>query len=323
MNKIRLDFEIKGKISIEVNESVLKVIAEEYQGDHEEYFRYFPIVSDNIQWDLEEKEYETKVLEEALETYRKNNGFEENFQLSKCLKIKKNLNKYLHMNSFEEFKKYNQDIIIEEFVFDKVELEHVSSYADENNPTSEFNYIYFDKENIVSTNTRVLVCNKNNTNYKDIYIPKLFCDALCAFQDAQIFIEYETQTTYLVLDEKIYKDEFKNLRFIDYKKIIPTKFNLSMDTVDMIGTSRTLLLNEDEGIRAFAYRLTDRFSVSANKKLDDKYLCASTNINFGLECVGIVDYNLPFVLFTKDKQKLLVVMPLIFSDEEIEKYLKN
>lgn len=308
---MELEIEIKGKTTINISESVLKTIVEEYKGNYEEYLESYPIDKDSIDWDFENKEYETENLLVVLNKYRIDNGYDANYELPKDLKLKKQLKKYLFMESIEQLQNYHLKDKLEEFKFDKVELDYISSYADEHNPKEELNFIYFDKENIVATDTRVLVCNKNNSSYFDIYIPKIFCEAYCLFDEVKIFFEKNLQVIYLVLDGKVYKDEFKKFKFVEYKRIIPNSYSITLNTIDMIGNSRALLLDETKGVRAFAY------------KLNDNYLCANLNkIHFGLEFIGINKCTLPFVLFDGNKERLQVIMPLILSNDEVEEYLK-
>lgn len=305
---MELEFEIKGKVKVNIDESILKKITEDYKGNYEEYFELYPIDKDSIDWDLENKEYETDNLLIALNKYRVDNGFNDNYELPKNLMLKKQLKNYYYMDSLEQLKNYHSEDNLEEFIFNKKELEYLSFYADEHNPKNELNFVYFDKENILATDTRVLVCNKNNSLYSDIYIPKVFCEAYVLFDEVKIFFEKSLDLIYLVFDGKIYKDSFKNFKFYEYKRIIPKEFKTILKTVEMIENSKTLLLEKE--IKAFAYRF------------EDNYLCAKLNIDLSLEFVGINSYALPFMLFNNTKDKLQIVMPLLLENNEIEKCLK-
>ena len=308
---MKLELTVKGKIIINVTEKDLKVIAEEHKGNYEEYFEMYPIDTNAIEWDNEDKEYETEDLLTALNKYRCDNGFDENYELPRNLQIIKYLKKYLYMDSLEQLEKYHLKDNLEEFIFDKIELSYISSYADIHHPREELNFVYFDKDSIVSTDSKVLICNKNNSSYNDIYIPKYFCEAYCLFDNARIFFEKKLQLIYLIIDEKVYKVSFENFRYLDYKRIIPNEYKITARTLEVMEQSKTFIVDKEKGVYAFAYRL------------NDYYLCAKMNINFGLDFIGINSHALPFVLFDERKEKLQIVMPLLLENNEVEEYINK
>lgn len=311
---MNLSIELKGTYHIDINDIVLKEIIEQYDGNYKEYLKNIKVDNEEINWFIEQKDYKTNQLEKALDEYISKNEYC-SIKDKRDLIIKRKLNKFLHMVSSDEFNNLQQ------FFYNKAELSSVYKYADENNSRNEFNFVYFDDENVLSTNMKVLICNKNHSTHSNIFIPKIFCEAYVLLDNARIYYDKKESVIYLFLDGKVYKEQFKDFKFIDYKKVIPDKFEITIKTIDFIANSKTIMIDEKNSTRAFAYKLTNRYSCVSNKLLEDKYLCAMLELNFGLEYTGINDYSLPFVLFDEKKEYMQIVMPIILSNEEINKYL--
>lgn len=315
---MKLNIQLKGNCSIDIGEDELNEIVQKFDGCCGNYMKQLHIDNSKIEWTIEDSEHDVSKLESALIDFQLTKGTIKH-GLNTFYKMK--LNKYLFMDSIVQLKNLHEDNNLIEFSYNKIDLFKVFNYADEHNPRKELNFVYFNEDYILATNTKILICNKNHSSHYDIYIPKMFCEAYHTFDDAKIFYEKEQGLVYLLLNGKIYKDEFKDFKFIDYKKIIPDTFNTTLKTIDFIANSKTLLLDEKDRIRAFAYKLTNRYSCIDNKNLEDRYLCAYLNLDFGLENAGINDYHLPFALYDDKKENMQIVMPLLLSNYEVYNHL--
>lgn len=115
----------------------------------------------------------------------------------------------------------------------KNQLKNLIMSCDTNNPKYELNFIFIDKENAVSTNTRCVTIVEHNQNTKEMWLHISLAKAAIKDSKATHFI-IESNNSIISTD----KDEFhimrysidmtdytySTMKFPDYKRIIPQSF---------------------------------------------------------------------------------------------------
>ena len=191
----------------------------------------------------------------------------------------------------------------------KNQLKNLIISCDTNNPKYELNFIFIDKENAVSTNTRCVTIIEHNQNTEEMWLHISLAKAAIKDTRATHFI-IESNNSIISID----KDEFhimrysidmtdytcSTMKFPDYKRIIPQSFTKqNIPFTDASQINGILALDE--------------------VNLNPKYL--------PLISEGYISHNgdqLPVMI--QDAERLIthVVMPIV-SDrfKELKDYLKK
>ena len=128
----------------------------------------------------------------------------------------------------------------------KNQLKNLIISCDTNNPKYEFNFIYIDKENAVSTNTRCITVIEHNENTEEMWLHVSLAKTAIKDSKATHFI-IENSNSITSVD----KDEFhimrysitmtdytySTMKFPDYQRIIPqscTKSNIPFTNITQI-----------------------------------------------------------------------------------------
>lgn len=115
----------------------------------------------------------------------------------------------------------------------KNQLKNLIMSCDTNNPKYELNFIFIDKENAVSTNTRCVTIVEHNQNTKEMWLHiSLAKTAIKDSRDTHFIIEsnnsiistdkYEFHIMRYSIDMTDYT--YSTMKFPDYKRIIPQSF---------------------------------------------------------------------------------------------------
>ena len=191
----------------------------------------------------------------------------------------------------------------------KNQLKNLIISCDTNNPKYELNFIYIDKENAVSTNTRCVTVIEHNENTEEMWLHVSLAKTAIKDSKATHFI-IEANNSIISVD----KDEwnimrysqdltdytYSTMKFPDYKRIIPQEcIKSNIPFTDASQTQGILALDE----------------VNVNPK----YLPLINE--------GYISYNasnLPVMIQDSEKIITHVVMPTI-SDrfKELKDYLKK
>ena len=191
----------------------------------------------------------------------------------------------------------------------KNQLKNLIISCDTNNHKYELNFIYIDKENAVSTNTRCVTIVEHNQNTKEMWLHVSLAKTAIKDSKATHFI-IESNNSIISVD----KDEFNIMRysidmtdytystmkFPDYKIIIPTSFTKS--NIPFTDASQM------QGILAID-------EVNVNPKylplIDEGYISYNTD-------------NLPVMIQDVDRLITNVVMPINDGRfKELKDYLKK
>lgn len=193
--------------------------------------------------------------------------------------------------------------------FTKNQLKNLIISCDTNNPKYELNFIYIDKENAVSTNTRCVTIIEHNENTEEMWLHISLAKTAIKDSKATHFIiessnsiisvdKYECHIMRYSIDMKDYT--YSTMKFPDYKRIIPQ--SCSKSNIPFTDASQM------QGILAL-----DEVNVNP------KYL--------PLISEGYISHNgdqLPVMIQDADKLITHVVMPIV-SDrfKELKYYLKK
>lgn len=180
----------------------------------------------------------------------------------------------------------------------------------------ELETLYFNNKDIVATNTRAMIVINNNTNFKNIFIPKEFIKAY-VYKNAKILIDKGNKLVYLQYENETYRFCFENYTYVDYKRIIEQCKNDKYTKIKVNDFLEKSIALKDDGKDILIFKLD---KTDSNNR---KYLCLN-NFFFveDMKDIFYQDYNLP-ISFVDDEIQV-IVMPIISdSDEEVEEIIKN
>lgn len=293
-------------IEINITQDDINVIARKYNGD---YIRYIDLNIRglrNVEW---EEQGDFLELEKALNFYEIS---ELKRALSNKIFTKRTLETYLITNEQYASLKIKEDIKNTLPLIDRNILKQALEYADETSIKAALSCIYFDKDNIVATDTKRLICIKNNSEIRNTLIPKAFCLEYIKNQEAIIFTI--DNLVFLQSGDRYYcaliDDTFS---FPDYKRIM--EFNKYYMTIgkEVFLTNSSLYREEGEcGVIA---------QLRAFETTDDTIWIYEDEIpQFDYKRVVFSDCQMP-IMFENDEIK--VVMLPLFVDEDFIKTLKK
>ncbi|PHR57257.1 MAG: hypothetical protein COA44_06040 [Arcobacter sp.] len=183
-------------------------------------------------------------------------------------------------------------------IVSKKELQVVAKYIDTNNPKFELNYLYIDKEHLVSTDTRALAVIKHHGHAdKDFYIHKSIVDLSIKYKKSLYFDlqpnkivcldEYEREIITISIESLLGERTFN---YPDFQRIIPKEVINKIEFVEQ---------TQIEGILAF------------NKvHIEPKRV---PNISHGT--IGITSTSTPVLI--EHENIIIVMMPITDSFEEL------
>lgn len=177
-------------------------------------------------------------------------------------------------------------------------LELASSYISVNNPKFEFNHLFVDAHNLVSTNTRALAVIKHyvDNDSGDFYIHKSIIDLALKQAKAKTFMLEPNHITCFDKDgDELFSighsaKDFDGWRFTKHSNIVPKKVERSIAFSDS---------SHINGIFA-----------SNGVRVDNKYIPKKFDEDFK-GFIGINDSNLPVTIYNGSKDIMLVIMPVI------------
>lgn len=118
----------------------------------------------------------------------------------------------------------------------KNQLKNLIISCDTNNPKYEFNFIYIDKQNAVSTNARCVTIIEHNENTEEMWLhASLAKTAIKDSKATHFIIESNNSIISVDIDEfhimrysiTMTDYTYSTMRFPDYNRIIPQSFNKS------------------------------------------------------------------------------------------------
>lgn len=185
MSRITIKIEVSGTVEIDLTQSDIKSIAEDYKGDYKSYIENLDYSTYDIEYEEEDREYDSEAIRKALNIFREQNKMDVHFNYPpEILRENWLFEHQIPKDTFMEVLQEIKPIIINP---NKEVLEKVYMYADINNPKFELDCIYFDEDNIVATDTKAMIICKNDSGLKDILIPKEFIKAYI-HQDAILYL---------------------------------------------------------------------------------------------------------------------------------------
>lgn len=296
---IEVSVEMSGTANIKLDESDLKQIAKNYNGDYNAYIKDIDIDKSSVHLEIDYYNYNKKEIESVLADYRKDNCLLEDFSVPYRVAKKRFLESCkIDKDQYGQLESSFRNIALSR----NKGLKALAKCADYNNPKLELNYIYFDEDFIVSTDKRRLFIAQNRTSLKDVYIPKAFLDFYIENKDAE-FELYENHLILKLNDHLFCCEKKHNFVYPDYRRIIPTHTKHKVLYKNYLRDQRTL----DDGNRKVSF-FTYRDDYIG---LNDKFLMR----NYKFETVSFNQNNLP-IMFENSESKY-IVMPLIFDEDEI------
>ena len=300
-----IKIEITGYVNIDLTENDIKRIAEDYNGDYQSYIDNMEYSSSAANYSEPDKNYNSAPIEKALDKYKKENNLEDDFSIPNYIQMQRYLEGSVVPSGFYTDATANKK---KQTLHRSKNLRLLVDVADTDNVKCELNYIYFDDENIVSCDTRRLAVVKNNTNLKDLYIPKFFLEKY--LEDEDSIIEIVDKNIFLITNNiYCHYTQSNNIKYPDYKRIMPK------DTAQTIEMDKYLsdmkIYTNDVGIDIALYKFNDNKHLVINNEY----------INRDMDTVSFNESNLP-VVFERENVKL-IVMPMILDADDIDELIKG
>ncbi len=236
MNEIitEIEVEVRGTITISLRKEDIKKIAEQ-GGDYEEYIsnmRYRHLSVEDLE--EEDRTFNANIVRNAIANYVKENPA----LATNCPVFSTSSEGFLESAKIQEglFLLSTEGILPTKI--DRETLKYVCLCADNHNPKHELNYVFFDKDNMVATDTRRLMISTNNTSLDDVYIPKALCEAYCLDELSMLYIKQDDKKKREVFlrcrDGVCYHfrstEPSNTWRYPDYTRIVPNKLLIEMDS---------------------------------------------------------------------------------------------
>ncbi len=300
---IDLRIELSGIVEITLDESDIAEIAMEYNGDYKSYIENIEFARHHIDWDEDDRFYSKKAIKEELEKYKKEHNLAEDFKI-KYSKAKENFLKK-HQVDFSQYFSII-DRRLPSFLETSDELKLLTDSADYNNPKHELNDIYFDKDFVVSTNTKKMAIVKNDTDIKDIYIPKVFLEYYI-HKDAELEIVDDD----VLLHHEGYHYHYcptHGRRFPEYQRVIPKEDTKHIISYDQFLKDSIVVQPEEEEYycELRAIKIEDKIFTLSNENIPD--------LTFDTFHINKPDLPMMF----KKQDTTYLVMPIVLSDDKDE-----
>ncbi|TET89659.1 MAG: hypothetical protein E3J96_01405 [Sulfurovum sp.] len=173
----------------------------------------------------------------------------------------------------------------------------LTQLRENNNPKKELNHIYVDSENIVVTDTRILIVHKHNMDIKDDFLLlNQKCKINMDFNIEDGFMEFgvDVYRKKILLREKPKTGNGYFYNYPDYKRIIPKidskKFSHHLKGVDALYT-----LTSQNGVVLDYVKFATLF-----RKLDkirfDRYYFSEKNMPIAIENDNLMIVLMPLVI---------------------------
>lgn len=308
---MKVEFEISGTYAVELKQKDIEEIAIYHKGDIKAYLETMDIDYDEVSYKVDSMKYNIEKINTNLLDYKKENGLNDNFERDfESINIKKIKN--ISFEILDIMKKENElkNTII--FDMDKELMKKIVYCADDLNPKKELETIYFGNEHIVATNTRVLFQTANITDFKELYIPKEYMKAYI-FYGAKLSINQHEKYIYLEYEDFCFKFDFKELKYVDYKKISTRKM-INSKNIEMKDFLDNAKIAKKDGVELCIYELNHE---------KRKYICFHNSyIDTSMKYITIEKYDYPIKLEDNENSITMMIMPIIMdSDEDAEKLI--
>lgn len=187
---------------------------------------------------------------------------------------------------------------------DRELLEIAAAYIDTNNPKYELNYLYIDAKNMVSTNTRAMAIVKHwgdlDAEVENFYIHKSVVDLALKQRKA---LSYDLGADMIVCldkdDREIYSISKRHdnhvIKYPAYDRIVPTDVRKAIPFVQHSHIDGILALNK--------------------VLVEVKYIPKVMPDGDCTWYVGINDNTMPIVIFDKQKDMQVIIMPIVDTFE--------
>lgn len=187
------------------------------------------------------------------------------------------------------------------------ELNEVYRYINLSSIKNSLCYVYIDEENIVASDSQRLIVRQNNTSLKKALIHGAIIDSFL-LKGEKLFIGdgcicYRSNDVF-------YKSDFKNISYINYKKVIPKRDEETVVISMNSFLDDSILCNSDEGLKIRVYQHSSGFLCIYEDYIEREF-----------DSIYINSCCLP-VIFEKALTKV-VVMPIVVKSEDIISLLRN
>jgi len=237
MNKVVTEIEIfvSGSVVIQLRESDIEAIAKN-GGDYASYIENMPYSRSYAELSEGSRDYSPSAVENALAEYlKKRPSQQENCPVFSTYAQIFMSESEIGRGHFELRIKGLASVEIDRDV-----LGNICPFADTKHPMNELNYVYFDEDNIVATDTRKLIVSPNTTTLNNAYLPKSFCEVYSSDIHSKLYVKRLSENTeeiYLCTGDKTYChiiEKKHTWRYIDYNRGIPSKFNVELPPEDFL-----------------------------------------------------------------------------------------
>ena len=230
MNKVVTEIEIfvSGSVVIQLRESDIEAIAKN-GGDYDSYIENMPYSRFHAEVSEDSRDYRESVVENALAEYlKKNPSMQENCPVFTTYTQTFIAQSEIEREHFELHTKGLDSVEIDRDV-----LGNIFFFADTEHPKNELNYVYFDEDNIVATDTKILIVSPNTTTLNNVYLPKSFCEVYSSDIHSKLYVKRlpeNVEEIYFCTGDKTYChiiEKKHTWRYIDYNRLSPLNSMLS------------------------------------------------------------------------------------------------
>jgi hypothetical protein len=303
-----IEVEVTGYIEVDLTDADIKRIAEDYRGDYDCYIKDMDFCKSDIDdYNVEDYEYSKSDIEKALTKYKLDNDLEDDFGIP----YRVSQQRFLESCQIEKSHLDGLDTAKDTYI-DRETLKLVAGVTDYNNPKLELNCVYFDKDNIVATDTRRMIVMKNDTQLEDIYIPKAFCYRYIEDENAELYLR-RYDVVLKSNNEYFYFSPATNWRFPDYERIVPKELTYKMLQDEYFKEAKVLTEEELE--------YSKNLSVIQD---GENFLCLNSDYlmqEYKFENFYFNAYNLP-VMFSNEDVKYIIMPVIISKDDDSEIWSK-